>query len=151
MYLKGIRSGLEIMAPDLSCFYNGQHFFIVNRIISFGGGHGVRHVCDGSEFADIAFDANHSPDGELRRVGLEVEFAVLVGVLQYGCSSESSLQGLERSFLRITEVKYNVFASQVHHGVTNNSVVLNKASIEDRKSTRLNSSHGGISRMPSSA
>ena len=95
MYLKGIGSGLEIMAPGFSCFYDGQHLLVMNRVISFGRGHGMRHVRDGSEFAVIAFDANHSPDGELRRVGLEVEFAVLVGVLQHGCSSESSLQGLE--------------------------------------------------------
>ena len=95
MYLKGIRSGLEIVVPGLSCLYDGQHLLVVNRVISFGRGHGMQHVCDGSEFAVIAFDANHSPDGELRRVGLEVEFSVLVGVLQHGCSSESSLQGLE--------------------------------------------------------
>ena len=99
MYLKGIRSGLKIMASGLSCFYDGQHLLVVNRVISFGRGHGMRHVRDGSEFTVIAFDANHSPDGELRRVGLEVEFAVLIGVLQHGCSSESSLQGLERSSL----------------------------------------------------
>ena len=67
MYLKGIRSGLEVMAPGLCCFYDGQHLLVVNRIISFRGGHGMRHVCNGSEFAVIAFDANHSPDGELRR------------------------------------------------------------------------------------
>jgi len=34
VYLKGIRSGLEIMAPGLCCFYNGQHFLIVNRIVA---------------------------------------------------------------------------------------------------------------------
>ena len=130
MYLKGIRSGLEVVAPGLSCFYNGQHLLVMNRIVSFRRGYRMRHVCDRSEFTIIAFDANHSPDGELRRIGLEAEFAVLIGVLQYRCSSESSLQGLERSFLRITEVKYNVFASQVHHGATNNSVVLNKTSVE---------------------
>ena len=95
MYLKGIRSGLKIVVPGLSCFYDGQHLLVVNRIISFGRGHGMRHVSDGSEFAIIAFDANHSPNGELRRVGLKAEFMVLVGVLQHGCSSESSLQGLE--------------------------------------------------------
>ena len=105
MYLKGIRSGLEIMAPGLCCFYDGQHLLVVDRVVSFGRGHGMRHVRDGSEFTVIAFDANHSPDGELRRVGLEAEFAVLVGVLQHRSSSESSLQGLERSFLLITEVK----------------------------------------------
>ena len=38
MYLKGIRSGLEIVAPGLSSFYDGQHFFIMNRIVSFRGG-----------------------------------------------------------------------------------------------------------------
>ena len=85
MYLKGIRSGLEIMAPGLSCFYDGQHLLVMNRIVSFRRGHRVRHVRDGSEFAVIAFDANHSPDSELRRVGLEAEFAVLIGVLQHGC------------------------------------------------------------------
>ena len=111
MYLKGIRSGLEIMAPGLSCFYDGQHLLVVNRIISFRRGHRVRHVCDGSAFAVIAFDANHSPDSELRHVGLKVKFAVLIRVLQYGRSSESILQGLERSFLLITKVKYNVLAS----------------------------------------
>ena len=105
MYLEGIRSGLEIMAPGLCCFYDGQHLLVVNRVVSFGGGHGMRHVCDGSEFAVIAFDANHSPDGKLRRVSLEVEFTVLVGVLQHRSSSENSLQGLERSFLLITKVK----------------------------------------------
>ena len=105
MYLKDIRSGLEIMAPGLSRFYDGQHLFVMDRVISFGRGHGMRHVRDGSELAIIAFDANHSPDGEFRRVGLKVEFAVLVGVLQHGCSSESSLQGLERSFLLVAEVK----------------------------------------------
>ena len=67
----------------------------MDRIVLFGGGHGVRHVCDGSEFAVIAFDTNHSPDDELGRVGLEAEFTVLVGVLQHGSSSESGLQGLE--------------------------------------------------------
>ena len=94
MYLKGVRSGLEIMAPGLSCFYDGQHLFIVNRIISFGRGHGMRYVRDGSEFAVIAFDANHSPDGKLRHVSLEAEFAVLVGVLQHRCSrlNTTSLQ-----------------------------------------------------------
>ena len=61
MYLKGIRSGLEIMVPGLSCFYDGQHLLVVNKIISFGRGHRVRHVCDGSEFTVITFDANHSP------------------------------------------------------------------------------------------
>ena len=105
MYLKGIRSGLKIVVPGLSCFYDGQHLLVVNRIISFGRGHRVRHVCDGSEFAVIAFDANHSPDGKLRRVGLKAEFTVLVRVLQHGCSSESSLQGLERSSFLVTEVK----------------------------------------------
>ena len=55
---------------------------------------------------------------------------VLIRVLQHGHSSESSLQGLEQSFLLITEVKYNVLASEVHHGATNNSVVFNKKSIE---------------------
>ena len=95
MYLKGIRSGLEIVAPGLCCFYDGQHLLVVNRVISFGGGHGMRHVRDGSEFAVIAFDANHSPDSKLRRVSLKVEFAVLIGVLQHGCSSESSLQGFK--------------------------------------------------------
>ena len=95
MYLKGIRSGLEIMAPGLCCFYDGQHLLIVNRIISFGRGHGMRHVRDRSEFTIIAFDTDHSPDGKLRRISLEVEFAVLIGVLQHGRSSESSLQGLE--------------------------------------------------------
>ena len=74
MYLKGIRSGLEIMAPGLCCFYDGQHLLIMVRIISFGRGHGMRHVHDRSEFAVIAFDADHSPDSELRHVGLEVEF-----------------------------------------------------------------------------
>ena len=130
MYLKGIRSGFEIMAPGLSCFYGGQHLLVVDRVISFGRGHGMQHVCNGSEFAAIAFDANHSPNGELRCVGLEAEFVVLIGVLQYRHGSESSLQGLERSFLLITEVKYNIFASQIHHGATNNSVVFNKMSIE---------------------
>ena len=105
MYLKGVRSGLEVMVPGFSCFYDGQHLLVMNRIISFGGGHGVQHVCNGSEFAVIAFDANHSPDGQLRHVGLKVEFAVLVGVLQHGCSSESSLQGLERSSFLVTKVK----------------------------------------------
>ena len=105
MYLKGIRSGLEIMVPGLCCFYDGQHLLVVNRIISLGRGHGMQHVRDGSEFAVIAFDTNNSPDGELRRVSLEAEFVVLVGVLQHGCSSESSLQGLERSSFLVTEVK----------------------------------------------
>ena len=105
MYLEGIRSGLKIMAPGLSRFYDGQHLFVVDRVISFGRSHGMRHVRDGSEFAVIAFDANHSPDGELRRIGLEAEFAVLVRVLQHGCSSESSLQGLKRSSFLVTEVK----------------------------------------------
>ena len=95
VYLKGIRSGLEIMVPGFSSFYDGQHLFIVNRIVSFGRGHGMQHVCDGSEFAIIAFDANHSPDGELRCVSLKVEFMVLIRVLQHGHSSESSLQGFE--------------------------------------------------------
>ena len=95
MYLKGIRSGLEIMAPGLCCFYDGQHLFVVNRVISFGRGHRVQHVCDGSEFAIITFDANHSPNSELRRISLEAEFMVLIGVLQHGRSSESSLQGLK--------------------------------------------------------
>ena len=81
MYLKGIRSGLEIMAPGLSCFYDGQHLLVVNRISSFGRGHGMQQVCDRSEFAVITFDTNHSPDGELRRIGLEAEFVVLIGVL----------------------------------------------------------------------
>ena len=130
MYLKGIRSGLEIMVPGLSCFYDGQHLLVVDRIISFRRGHGMRHVGDGSEFTVIALDANHSPDSELRRVGLEAEFVVLVRVLQHGCSSEGSLQGLERSSFLVTEVKYNVFASQIHHGATNNSIVLYKVSIE---------------------
>ena len=40
------------------------------------------------------------------------------------------IQGLERSFLLITKVEYNVLASQIHHGTTNNSIVLNKASVE---------------------
>ena len=111
MYLKGIRSGFEIMVPGLSCFYDGQHLLVVNRVLSFGRGHGMQHVRNGSEFAVIAFDANHSPDGELRCVGLEAEFAVLVRVLQYGGSSESSLQGHKQSFLLIAEVKYNVLAS----------------------------------------
>ena len=31
MYLKGIGSGLEIMAPGLSCFYDGQHLFVMMR------------------------------------------------------------------------------------------------------------------------
>ena len=105
MYLKDIRSGLKIMAPGLCCFYDGQHLLVVNRIISFGRGHGMQYVRDGSEFAVIAFDTNHSPDGKLRCVSLEAKFVVLIGVLQHGCSSESSLQGLERSFLLITEVK----------------------------------------------
>ena len=82
VYLKGIRSGLEIMVPGLGCFYDGQHLLVMNRIVPFGGGHGMQHVCDGSEFAIIAFDANHSPDGKLRRVSLEAEFVVLIGVLQ---------------------------------------------------------------------
>ena len=110
MYLKGIRSGLEVMVPVLSCFYDGQHLFIVNRIISFERGHGMRHVCDGSEFAVITFDANHSPNSELRCVSFEAEFAVLVGVLQHGHSSEGSLQGPKRSSFLITEIKYNVLA-----------------------------------------
>ena len=130
MYLESVRSGFEIMVPGLSCFYDGQHFFIVNRIVSFGRGHGIQHVHNGSEFAVIAFDANHSPDGELRCISLKAEFAVLIGVLQYRRSSECSLQGLERSFLLVTEIKYNVLASQVHHGVTNNSIILNKVSVE---------------------
>ena len=91
VYLKSIRSGLEIMAPGLRCFYDGQHFFIMNGIISFGRGHEMRHVRDRSEFAVIAFDANHSPDGKLRCISLEAEFVVLTGVLQHGCSSEISL------------------------------------------------------------
>ena len=89
MYLKGIRSGLEIMVPGLSCFYDGQHLFVVNRIVLFGRGHGMQHVCDRSEFTVIAFDTNHSPDGELRHVSLKAEFMVLVGVLQHRRSSES--------------------------------------------------------------
>ena len=36
-----VMTGLEIVAPGLSCFYDGQHLFIMNRIISFGRGHGV--------------------------------------------------------------------------------------------------------------
>ena len=91
VYLKGIKSGLEIMAPGLCSFYDGQHFFVMNRIVSFGRGHRVQHVCDGSEFAIITFDANHSPDGKLRCISLEAEFVVLTGVLQHGCSSEISL------------------------------------------------------------
>ena len=51
----------------------------------------MQHVCNGSEFAVITFDTNHFPNGELRRIGLKVEFTVLIGVLQHGCSSESSL------------------------------------------------------------
>ena len=89
MYLKGIRSGLEIMAPGLSCFYDGQHLLVMNRVISFGRGHGMRHVHDGSEFTVIAFDTNHSPNGELRHIGLKAEFAVLIGVLQHGCCNGS--------------------------------------------------------------
>jgi len=41
IYLKSIRSGFEIMAPGLSCFYDGQHLFVVNRIVSFGRCHGM--------------------------------------------------------------------------------------------------------------
>ena len=93
----------------------------------------MRHVRDGSEFAIITFDANHSPDGKLRRVSLKVEFAVLIGVLQHVRSSESSLQGLKRSFLLVTKVKYDILASQIHHGGTNNSIVLNEVSIEVAK------------------
>ena len=105
MYLKGIRSGLKIMVPGLCCFYDGQHLLVMNRIISFRRGHGMRHVRNGSEFTIIAFDANHSPDSELRRVSLKAEFMILIGVLQYGGRSESSLQGLEQSFLLVTKVK----------------------------------------------
>ena len=61
VYLESIRGGLEIIAPGLCCLYDGQHFFVMNRIVSFRRGHGMRHVCNGSEFAVIAFDANHSP------------------------------------------------------------------------------------------
>ena len=111
-------------------FYDGQHLFIMNRVISFGRGHGMRHVHDGSEFAIITFDANHFPNGKLRHVSLKAEFAVLVRVLQHRCSSESSLQCLEQSSFPITKVKYNILASQVHHGMTNNSVVFDEASIE---------------------
>jgi len=91
VYLKGIRSGLEIMVPGLCCFYNGQHFFIVNRIVAFRWGHRVRHVRYWSEFTVLALNGYHSPNGELRRIGFEAEFAVLVGVLKYWCTSKSSL------------------------------------------------------------
>ena len=39
--LKGIRSGFEIMAPGLSNFYDGQHLFVMNRIVLFWRGHQV--------------------------------------------------------------------------------------------------------------
>ena len=79
------------------------------------------------------FDVNHSPNGKLRHISLKAEFAVLVRVLQYRHSSKGSLQGLEQSSFLITKVKYNVFAGQVHHGMANNSIVLDKASIEVAK------------------
>jgi len=41
IYLKSIRSGFKIMVPGLSCFYDGQHLFVVNRIVSFGRCHGM--------------------------------------------------------------------------------------------------------------
>ena len=41
VYLKGVRSGLKIMVPGLSGFYDGQHFFIVDRVVLFRRGHGM--------------------------------------------------------------------------------------------------------------
>ena len=63
MYLESIRSGLKVMVPGLSSFYDGQHLLVMNGIIPFGRGHRVQHICDKSEFTIIAFDTNHSPDG----------------------------------------------------------------------------------------
>ena len=47
MYLKGVRSGLEIVAPGLGGFYDGQHLFVMNRIILFGRGHASQKFQNG--------------------------------------------------------------------------------------------------------
>ena len=68
---------------------------------------------------------------------------------------------LERNQLTVAEYE-KVFQSNNHYIVNDNllKLILDKSTevfdcfveaLKDRKSTRLNSSHGGISRMPSSA
>ena len=44
-----------------------------------------------------------------------------------------------------------IMASVMVYGMVAYNIVLNTGSMQDRKSTRLNSSHNCISRMPSSA
>src|SRR5437899_10244399 len=103
VYLESIRSGFEIMAPGLSCFYDGQHLFVMNRIVSFRGCHGMGHVRDGSEFAVLALDGYHSPNGELRHICFQAEFAVLVGVLKYWSLSKGGFQSFKRSAFLVTK------------------------------------------------
>ena len=98
VYLKGIRSGLEIMVPGFHSFYDGQHLFVMNGIILFRGGHGVQHVCDGSEFAIITFDVNPSPNGGLRCIGLKAEFVVLVGYCSTGTVVKGAFKASNEAF-----------------------------------------------------
>ena len=58
----------------------------------------MRHVCNGSEFTIITFDTNHSPNNELRHVGLEVEFAVLIRVLRHGAVVKAAFKALNEAF-----------------------------------------------------
>ena len=72
------------------------------------------------------------------------------GATGSGCALDSQLRGFKTVQLEAADFASGTSSAStkmVHGGVR----YLEEAIRRDRKSTRLNSSHGGISRMPSSA
>ena len=79
--LESIRCGFQIVPPAFGSFDDGQHLLLVNRIISFGRGHQMRHVCDWPEVAIVFFHRKHSTDGKFRGIGFQPELTILIRVL----------------------------------------------------------------------
>ena len=70
-----------------------------------------------------------------------------------GQGNFGNIDGDNAAAYRYTEARMTEVASLILEGITEDAVDFRPTynEEEDRKSTRLNSSHGGISRMPSSA
>ena len=67
--LKSIRHGFQVVPPALGSFDDGQHLFVMDRIVSFGRGHRMGHIGDRSEVAIISFYRKHTADGKFGGIG----------------------------------------------------------------------------------
>ena len=128
--LYGERRAMEIVAPRFQGANDGEEFVVIDIIVSFGGGEGLRQVGAGVPIAVGVGLEEDSARRVFRGVCGNSERGGEVGEVENGFGEEKKFEGIEGGLARRGPVPREVLLGEVKERASDVGVIGDESSVE---------------------